>query len=110
MNDIAPPENIEGLEFTEENKGVLRNIAHKGKAFDVRLQHLQDLILKSLTAVSYLGNQLFENRPGWARSGCNQRKFWNFPKTLCQLGFATGERKFKFTWFKKTEHLARITL
>ena len=105
MNNIAPPENIEGLEFTEENKGVLRKIAHKTKAFDVRLQHLQDLLLKSLTAISYLGNQLFENRPG-----CNQRKFWNFPKTLCQLGFATGESKFKFTWFKKTEHLARITL
>ena len=61
MNDIATPENIEGFEVTKVNKDVWRNIVHKTKTFDIRFQHLQDLISKSLTAVSYMGNQLFEN-------------------------------------------------
>ena len=62
MNDIAPPENTEGLEVTKVNKEVWRKTAHKTKTFDIRFQYLQDLILKSLTVASYLGNQLFENR------------------------------------------------
>ena len=60
--NIAPQENIEGLEVIKVNEEVWRKIAHKTKIFNVRFQHLQDLILKSLTVVSYMENQLFEKR------------------------------------------------
>ena len=62
MNDITPPQNIEGLEVIKVNKKVWRKIAHETKSFDIRFQHLQDLILKSLTFASYMGKQLFKNR------------------------------------------------
>ena len=32
------------------------------KTFDIRFQHLPDLILKFLTVISYKGNQVFEKR------------------------------------------------
>ena len=62
LNDITSPENIEGLEVTKVNKEVWGKVPHKTKTFDIRFPHLQDLILKSLTVLSYMGNQFFENR------------------------------------------------
>ena len=44
LNDIVPPENIERSEVTKVNKEAWQKIAHKTKTFDIRSQHLQDLI------------------------------------------------------------------
>ena len=57
---LLPPENIEGLEVTKLNKEFWRKIAHETKTFDIRFQHLQGLILKSMTVVSYMGNNFLK--------------------------------------------------
>ena len=89
LNDIAPPENIEGFEVTKVNKELWRKIAHKTKTFDIRFRHLQDLILKYLTVISYMGNQVFENRLERGQTKIKE----NFKMSLKRLAFATGGKQ-----------------
>ena len=57
-----PPENINGLEANKENSAIWRQIVHQTESFDLKLQSLQKLILKSLSVLSKTGNTLYEHR------------------------------------------------
>ena len=57
-----PPENINGLEANKVNSEVWRQIAHQTKSFDLKLQNLQKIILKSLSVLNKTANTLYEHR------------------------------------------------
>ena len=44
LKKVLPPENINGLEAKKVNSEIWRQIAHKTKSFDLKLQNLQKLI------------------------------------------------------------------
>ena len=48
IKDNLPPKNLENLEPTKVNPEVWRKISHKSKSFDLKLQQVQSLILKSM--------------------------------------------------------------
>ena len=58
--DTLLPENLENLERTLVNPEICRNISHKTKYVDLRLQEIQKLVLKSGTIVAKLMNLLYE--------------------------------------------------
>ena len=62
LQKILPPENINGLEANKVNSEIWRQIAHQTKSFDLKLQNLQKLILKSLSILNKSTNILYEQR------------------------------------------------
>ena len=60
--EVLPPENINGLEANKVNSEVWRQIAHQTKSFDLKLQNLQKVILKSLSVLNKTANTLYEHR------------------------------------------------
>ena len=62
LQEILPPENINGLEANKVNSEIWRQIAHQTKSFDLKLQNLQKLILKSLSILNKSTNILYEQR------------------------------------------------
>ena len=62
LKETLPPENLDGLEPTRVNTVIWGKIAHQTKRFDLKLQNLQMLVLKSLSILSTTANKLYENR------------------------------------------------
>ena len=62
FKEVLPPENINGLEANKVNSEVWRQIAHQTKSFDLKLQNLQKMILKSLSVLNKTANTLYEHR------------------------------------------------
>ena len=62
FKEVLPPENINGLEANKVNSEVWRQIAHQTKSFDLKLQNLQKIILKSLSVLNKTANTLYEHR------------------------------------------------
>ena len=62
LQEILPSENINGLEANKVNSEIWRQIAHQTKSFDLKLQNLQKLILKSLSMLNKSTNILYEQR------------------------------------------------
>ena len=62
LKEVLPPENITGLEANKMTSEIWQQIAHQTKSFDLKLQNLQKLILKSLPVLSKTANTLFEHR------------------------------------------------
>ena len=62
LHEILPPENINGLEANKVNSEIWRQTAHQTKSFDLKLQNLQKLILKSLSMLNKSTNILYEQR------------------------------------------------
>ena len=62
LQEILPPENINGLEANKVNSEIWRQIPHQTKSFDLKLQNLQKLILKSLSMLNKSTNILYEQR------------------------------------------------
>ena len=56
LKEVLPPENINELEADKVNSEIWRQIAHQTKSFDLKLQNLQKLILKSLSVLSKTAN------------------------------------------------------
>ena len=54
MEEIFPPENIEGLEVSKVNIEVWRKISHSAKHSDIQFQNLQNLILKTQSIICFL--------------------------------------------------------
>ena len=62
LKEVLPPENINELEADKVNSEIWRQIAHQTKSFDLKLQNLQKLILKSLSVLSKTANTWHEHR------------------------------------------------
>ena len=60
MEEIFPPENIEGLEVNKVNIEVWRKISHSTKHSDIRFQNLQNLILKNQSIICFLLDSLYK--------------------------------------------------
>ena len=62
LEATAAPENIKEMEISKFIKEVWQKMTRQTKNFDLKFQDLQNLILKCLNIVSYMGNKLFNNR------------------------------------------------
>ena len=62
LKEVLPPENITGLEANKVTSEIWQQIAHQTKSFDLKLQNLQKLILRSLPVLSKTANTLYEHR------------------------------------------------
>ena len=60
MEEIFPPENIEGLEVKKLNTEVWRKIFHIIKHSDIRFENLQNLILKNQSIICFLLDSLYK--------------------------------------------------
>ena len=56
------PENTNGLEPNKVNSKIWQQIAHQTKFFNLKLQNLRKLILKSLSVLNKTANTLYEQR------------------------------------------------
>ena len=62
LEATAAPENIKEMEISKFIKEVWQKMTRQTKNFDLKFQDLQNLILKCLNIVSYMGNKLFNNK------------------------------------------------
>ena len=62
LEATAAPENIKEMEISKFIKEVWQKMTRQTKNFDLKFQDLQNLILKYLNIVSYMGNKLFNNK------------------------------------------------
>lgn len=62
LEATAAPENIKEMQISKFIKEVWQKMTRQTKNFDLKFQDLQNLILKCLNIVSYMGNKLFNNK------------------------------------------------
>ena len=62
LKEVLPPGNKNGLEANKVNSKIWQQIAHQTKSFELKLQNLQQLILKSLSVLDKTANTLYEHR------------------------------------------------
>ena len=60
MEEIFPPENIEGLEVNKVNVEVWRKDSHSTKHSDIRFENLQNMIFKNQSIVCFLLDLLYK--------------------------------------------------
>ena len=60
MKQIFPTENIEGLKVKKVNIEIWRKISNSTKDSDIRLQSLQNLILKNQSIICFLLDSLYK--------------------------------------------------
>ena len=62
LKEVLSPGNKNGLEANKVNSEIWQQIAHQTKSFELKLQNLQQLILKSLSVLDKTANTLYEHR------------------------------------------------